>query len=73
MGYTRYFEIYQKLEPNQFEKFSQDCKVICDEITKQFGHGLASWDGEGDPEFTSTEIIFNGIGEDAHETFAIGV
>jgi hypothetical protein len=33
---------------------------------------LAGCDGEGDPEFTTDEIRFNGIEDDSHETFALG-
>lgn len=73
MGYTRYYEVYQKIDESEFEKFSQDCKTICDEVTKQFGHGLADWNGENEAEFTPTSVRFNGVGDNSHETFAIGV
>ena len=33
---------------------------------------MAGWDGEDDPQFTTDEIRFNGIGDDSHETFALG-
>lgn len=72
MGYTRYYEVTGQIDPEKFEKYSEDCQTICDEITKLTGHGLAGWDGDGDPEFTTQEVRFNGIGDDAHETFALG-
>jgi hypothetical protein len=72
MGYTRYYEVTGQIDPQKFEKYSEDCKVICDEITKQTGHRLANWEGEDDPEFTSDEVRFNGVGDNAHETFALG-
>jgi len=72
MGFTRYYTLSGKIDPQKFEKYSEDCKIICQEITKETGHGLAGWDGEGDPEFTTDEIRFNGIGDDSHETFALG-
>ena len=71
MGYTRYYEVYQKIDESEFEKFSNDCKVACEEITIKFGHGLAGWGGTGEPEFVKDGILFNGIGEDSHETFGI--
>jgi hypothetical protein len=73
MGYTRYYEVKGQIDPQKFEKYSEDCKVICDEITKQTGHGLAGWDGEGEAKFTNEGIVFNGVDEDAHETFGISV
>ena len=72
MGFTRYYNIVGSIDPQKFEKYSEDCKIICEEITKETGHGLAGCDGEGDPEFTTDEIRFNGIGDDSHETFALG-
>jgi len=72
MGFTRYYDITKSIDPEKFEKYSEDCKIICQEITKETGHGLAGWDGEGDPQFTTDEIRFNGIGDDSHETFALG-
>ena len=71
MGYTRYYKVTGQIDPQKFEKYSEDCQIICDEITKQFGGGLADWEGEGEPEFTTDEVRFNGIGDDAHETFAL--
>ena len=41
MGYTRYYEVYQKIDESEFEKFTNDCKVVCEEVTKKFGHGLS--------------------------------
>ena len=66
MGYTRYYEITGQIDPQKFEKYSQDCKAICDEITKQTGDGLANWEGEDEPEFTPDEVRFNGVGYDRH-------
>jgi len=71
MGYTRYYEVTGQIDSQKFEKYSEDCKVICDEITKQTGHRLANWEGEDDPEFTSDEVRFYGVGDNAHETFAL--
>jgi hypothetical protein len=71
MGYTRYYEVYQKIDESEFEKFTNDCKVVCEEVTNKFGHGLAGWDGTGEPEFEKDGVLFNGIGDNSHETFGI--
>jgi len=71
MGYTRYYEVTGQIDSQKFEKYSEDCKVICDEITKQTGHGLANCEGEDEPEFTPDAVRFNGVGDHAHETFAL--
>jgi len=73
MGYTRYYEVTGQIDPQKFEKYSEDCKVVCDEITKQTGHGLAGWNGEGKPRFENDAISFNGVGDLSHETFGISV
>jgi hypothetical protein len=72
MGYTRYYDITGSIDPEKFEKYSEDCKIICQEITKETGHGLGGWDGEGDANFSPDEIRFNGVGDDSCETFSIG-
>lgn len=71
MGYTRYYEIYNKLDKDKFKQFSEKCKLACDEITNQWGEGIAGRDGQGEPEFLDSGIRFNGIGKDSCETFAI--
>jgi hypothetical protein len=69
MGYTRYYRIEGKIDPEKFKDYSKDCKMICEEITNQFGHGIAGWNGEGEPRFEDDGISFNGIGDLSHETF----
>ena len=71
MGFTRYYEIFSPLDKQKFAQFSQDCNVICEEITKISGHGIAGYDGYGDPRFTEDIVSFNGIDDNAHESFAI--
>lgn len=79
MGFTRYYTINGKLDPERFKSYSKDCKFICDKIYEKYtgqpweNRGIAGWDGTGDPEFTDDEVVFNGIGDMAHETFSIGV
>ena len=72
MGYTRYYRIEGKIDPIKFKDYSKDCKMVCEEITKQSGHGLAGWDGEGEPRFEDGGILFNGVGDLSHETFGLG-
>lgn len=72
MGYTRYYRIEGKIDPIKFKDYSKDCKMVCEEITKQTGHGLAGWNGEGEPRFEDEGILFNGVGDLSHETFGLG-
>ena len=71
MGYTRYYRIEGKIDPIKFKDYSKDCKMVCEEITKQTGHGIAGWDGEGEPRFEDEGISFNGIGDLSHESFGL--
>ena len=71
MGYTRYYTINGTLDPDKFKDYSKDCKTICEEITKEFGHGIANYGGEGEPEFLEDVVAFNGIGDLSHESFTI--
>ena len=43
MGYTRYYRIEGNIDPIKFKNYSKDFKMVCEEITKQSGHGLAGW------------------------------
>ena len=72
MGYTRYYRVEGKIDPIKFKDYSKDCKMVCEEITKQSGHGLAGWNGEGEPRFEDEGILFNGVGDLSHETFGLG-
>lgn len=72
MGYTRYYRVEGKIDPIKFKDYSKDCKMVCEEITKQSGHGIAGWNGEGEPRFEDEGISFNGIGDLSHETFGLG-
>jgi len=72
MGYTRYYRVEGKIDLIKFKDYSKDCKMVCEEITKQTGHGLAGWNGEGEPRFEDEGILFNGVGDLSHETFGLG-
>jgi hypothetical protein len=75
MGYTRHYKLFKELDKELFVKYSNECKYICEQITNEFGHGIAGAIGEGEPEFTETYIDFNGIiglvDDLSHENFYI--
>lgn len=65
MGFTRYFEGNVTLTAELIEDIQN--------IVKNSGVKLAGWDGEGEPNISTTEIRFNGSNEDEEscETFII--
>ncbi len=65
MGYTHYWEGEAPIA-----KALPIIEKIVAQGARQ-GIPLAGWDGEGEPVITAEEIRFNGVGDDAHETFAI--
>ncbi len=72
MGFTRYYTVNGKIDPEKFKSYSKDCKIICDYITEKYGIEIADWDGNGEPVFSDRQVTFNGKGEDdSHETFSL--
>ena len=72
MGFTRYYTVNGKIDPEKFKSYSRDCKIICDYITEEYGHEIAGYDGSGDAIFSEEEVCFNSKGdEDSHETFSL--
>jgi hypothetical protein len=69
VGYTHYFERKNVLDPELFVDAMRDCKSVCQRI----GVPLGAWSGkEGEhPLFDAAQILFNGVGDDAHETFCV--
>jgi hypothetical protein len=67
MGYTHYWTIARPFD-NAFAEFSEDCVLI---IGTAMDAGIKIGDGFGKnlPTTTATEVIFNGVGKDSHETF----
>lgn len=59
MGYTRYWDIKSDLNDFEFLKFRE----ICNQIVELFDIPL------DDITINDNEVIFNGVGDDAHETF----
>lgn len=71
MGYTHYWTISPPLNRLRFVDFSNDCRKIIDECEIR-GIAIADWDGEsGGPEISESEVVFNGLGNEAHEPFRI--
>ena len=72
MGFTRYYTVNGKIDPEKFKNYSKDCKTICDYITEEYGNEIAGYDGSGESIFSEEEVCFNGKGdEDSHETFLL--
>lgn len=67
MGYTHYYYLPEQLDHEKFSHLVQDVKKILDHIDVQLGDGI----GENEPIITEEDIVFNGVGEDGHETFAL--
>lgn len=59
MGYTRYWDIKNDLDDYRFLKF----KEFCNQIVELFDIPLE------DIFITDNVVRFNGVGDDAHETF----
>jgi hypothetical protein len=69
MGYTNYWWRERDLDAEAFVRAAADCEKVC----KASGVPLAGPQGKPDtkPTFSSQEIVFNGVGENAHETFFV--
>jgi hypothetical protein len=73
MGYTHYWTQTRSFTADEWAETSADIKEILDYTENLLGVPLAN--GMGDaatrPIFDSDDITFNGLGDDAHETFTI--
>jgi len=68
MGYTHYLYTALELDKEKFKAVVQDFK----KILPNFEHLLGQYGGGvGKPIITNSEIGFNGIGENSHETFVV--
>jgi len=71
MGYTHYYYVKPELDTKKFGKFASDCKKIV-ECAKADGIAIGDGMGEGgDPKITDGAVSLNGVGDEAHETFAV--
>jgi hypothetical protein len=70
MGYTHYWTQKKDFTQVQWARLSCDVRDILIEARK---HGIQTGDyaGGGLPQFEADRIAFNGLGEEAHETFYI--
>lgn len=68
MGYTHYWYRPKKLNPDIFKAAMVEVREALDCYEKILG----GWDGKGVPYETGDYFVrFNGIGDDAHETFYV--
>jgi len=69
MGYTHYFPHTEIIDSETWSAIVKDCKKLVEASTVP----IANWDGEPgtEPEFTDSEISFNGVGNEAHESFVL--
>jgi hypothetical protein len=62
MGFTRYWD-FERLDSEKFKEFSSICQIIIDDMSIPL-------DGV---TVTDTQVRFNGVNDDAHETFNFSV
>lgn len=67
MGYTHYWARPPRLPAAAFGRAVVDCR----RVLPQTHIPLAGANGTGKPRFRSDGIVFNGVGEASHETFAV--
>ena len=68
MGYTHYFS-HDATTQNKWANILHDCELLAENMPAKIA--IAGGNGYGDPVFNRDEIVFNGAGENGHETFAI--
>lgn len=56
MGYSHYWYRPKTLDGKTFEAAMNDCKRVCGALAVP----LAGWDGNGEPQFTTEAVRFNG-------------
>ena len=67
MGHTHYWQRPPQLPAPAFGRAVVDCRRVLPETNIP----LAGANGTKKPFFRSDAIVFNGVGENAHETFAV--
>jgi len=84
MGYTHYWTP-KKSSEKKFKEFSETCNRMyknlpetsetaggyCADEKIEIGDGAGHLSHESQPEFSTKAVIFNGVGENSHETFYI--
>jgi len=80
MGYTHYWKIPKELKKEKFAILSEELQAAAGLLptkstSAQQDHDgviyLAGGNGEGEPIFDNSKIVFNGKDDFAHETFSI--
>lgn len=73
MGYTHYYTQNRNFTKAEWKIVSADLKAIVDYAQHECGIPLANGNGDGgtSPQFSDTAILFNGVGDDGHETFIV--
>ena len=81
MGYTHYWRHNHTIDDDTWTAITVDAQAIIDAVNANlatavpppFPIALGDGFGEGgDPTISNKAITFNGVGDDAHETFAFG-
>lgn len=67
MGYTHYYYLPDEIAPAQFRELAEDIE----RVARAARVPLAGGHGDGDPEFGPEAVVFNGVGDAAHETFRV--
>lgn len=62
MGFTRYWD-FDRLDSEKFKDFSSICQIIIDDMSIPLDDVIVS----------ETQVRFNGVDDDAHETFNFSV
>lgn len=70
MGYTHSWRRELELEPKAFGAAVTDCAAVLAECRKR-GIRIGDGMGEGEPLLDATAIVFNGVGAEGCETFAV--
>lgn len=71
MGYTHYYSQDIDFTIGDWQTICDDIKKIISYTQNELGIGLAGGDGSGKPSINTRNIMFNGLGDNAHETFYI--
>jgi len=74
MGYTHYWTP-KRTNAEKFKDYSNVCARLKKNLPENIQIGDATGDlGSGSqPKFSSKEVCFNGVGDDSHETFNVGL
>jgi hypothetical protein len=71
MGYTHYWHRPEEMNKDKFKKASQDCKSVTDFLRTKGTMIQFESDTPEPPVFDDTEVRFNGVDDEGHETFCI--